>query len=93
MSSMEVMGAEGCAVGSHTSSTRVTETRVDAGTTVAVITPVPSFWSVHGRLEGTDAAGAVPCLWFEWGRLLTHERPTRDVSFLHPSLAVGGVEG
>lgn len=34
---------------------------------------------------------AGPCLCSEWGFFLTFERPTGDIAFPCPSLAVGGV--
>lgn len=89
---MGAVGPEGCQLSvwggcSHTSSTRVIATRGDAGTIEAVVTQPLS------RLEGIDKAMAIPCLWSEWGFLLTFERPIGDIAFLCPPLAVGGVEG
>lgn len=76
-------------MGGHTSSTGVTETRGDVGTTGAV-TPVPSFLVRPWQAGGCSHGWAVPRLRSERGLLLTHERPPGDVAFLHPSLAVGG---
>lgn len=71
------------------SSTGVTGNRGDAGTRGAMLAPAPSPCSGQWGLEGTNEAGATPCLWSECGLLLTLERPIGGIACLCPSLPVG----